>query len=219
MTLANDINTLMARRRNELIQKAVEASKRGDRVTKADVEMRLRFIKELRESLGIPSQLSGQTVFISYSHRTGRRFYEITKAIAKEHGFDVVTGFDRQRNENVLRTVMDLIRASAVFLSIMTPEYEIRQANGAEARAAPSVWLMEEKGMALAFGKPFRLLVEQSVHEDFWRRTTPDKLHTEFEPVDFEAKAREAVEALTARYEELTLSLLHEETRLTPSIE
>jgi hypothetical protein len=111
---------------------------------------------------------------------------------------------------NVLAAVRNAIAESAAFLAIMTPELRInqrRERGATDARYfAPSVWVVEEKGMALALGKPFRLLVHRSVHEDFWLRTTPGHLHHVFEEATFERELNDALGALRDRYEELRLA-------------
>jgi hypothetical protein len=193
--------SLIAQRRHEIIEQMEDAS---DPRVRADLQARIRYLNNLRrEAEAAVRPTPRQTVFISYSKGTGGQYFEIASKIAAEHGFTVLTGFSNE-GENVLGVVRDALGKASVFLGIFTPEYNINTIKEtAPAQTAPSVWLMEEKGMALALQKPFRLLVERTVHEDFWKRTTPDKLHTHFAPYEFHEKAEEAFEALSQRYTEL----------------
>jgi hypothetical protein len=152
-----------------------------------------------------------QSVFISYSVNMGSVYLNKIKPIAEEFGFTVLTGFDRPEGDNVLRTVRNMIEDASVYLGLLTPEYSIKpigRSAAGSARTAPSVWIMEEKGMAIALNKPVRLFIESTVHQDFWKRTTPDKLHNVFTPHDFEEHARIAILSLYRRYEEMLLASL-----------
>lgn len=209
--MRKDLVGALAQKKSTFVQKASESSSRGDLAEKADSEMRIRFLVRLRaRAEQNPPILPSQSVFISYSQRTGAKYYELAKNIALSQGFEVITGFQHPESQDkVLRTVMDSVNRSTVFLSIMTPEYSIRPLESEDKpRTAPSVWLMEEKGMALILEKPFRLLVEESVHHHFWKRTTPDKLCTIFDPINFSEKATEALQALHNRYDELLLRIM-----------
>lgn len=55
--------------------------------------------------------------------------------------------------------------------------------------------------MALALAKPFRMLVHERVHDDFWRRTTPGDLHHKFNDQTFETCLEDALGALVLRHE------------------
>jgi hypothetical protein len=203
------IYRLIARQRRELMAEIRESD--VDPRRKADLEMRINYLTRLRQRYDEPlSHFVDQVVFISYSRRTGLKEYEIAREIAEQQfGFEVITGFDAREDENVLRVVREGIARAAVFLSIMTPEFEIgRSAEGGGHVWAPGVWLVEEKGMALALDKPARLLVHQDVHPDYWRATTPEKLHTSFHSAQFTPKVTEALRALMARYEELIIGRL-----------
>jgi hypothetical protein len=201
--------TNVARERNRQIGKARAAIDSSNKDAKLDAEMRIRFLIRLRGFVDTVWPPPSQSVFISYSTTTGSDYYRIAEQIARDYGFRVITGFQDNEKSNVLRAVIEAIRDSAVFLSIMTPEMWIRSRSidaGWEDRTSPNAWLIEEKGMALALGKPFRLLVEESVHPDFWKRTTPEKLHTIFKAHTFSERAEEAIRALLIRWEELILT-------------
>src|SRR5205085_10645014 len=112
---------------------------------------------------------------------SGARIFTFMQNSLKRAGFEVVTGFQQHLgdNDNILTRVRSQLTRSDVYLGILTKEVEVRVAD-AQVRWAPSVWTMEEKGMALALQKPFVLMVEEGIHEDFWRKTTPGSVHQIF---------------------------------------
>jgi hypothetical protein len=196
----------LRQQRSRLIQEAMEAAESGNLQRKWDKQMRIRFLTKLRqlaEERKVP--IDKPSVFISYSKNTGQTYFEVAAKLGREEfGVDIVTGFDSQTGEFVLTEVLKAISKSLLFLSIMTPEYRIETGiSGGKSFMAPSVWLMEEKGMALAMHKPFRLLVETTVHPDFWLRTAPNNLHTVFDGSNFVERAGAAFQALMMRYDDM----------------
>jgi hypothetical protein len=49
------------------------------------------------------------------------------------------------------------------------------------------------------------LLVHESVHSDFWQKTTPANLHHKFNEQEFDLRVQEALDGLKRRYDELQL--------------
>lgn len=193
-----------------LIADATEAIKTNDIRAKADAESRIRYLNQLGKELDeVGSRYPRMSLFVSYSKKTGKEHYEKAKTIALKYKFEVVTGFDLQTEATVLKAVRTSISNATLFLGIMTPEYSIRDIDqDRDNKKAPSIWVIEEKGMALALEKPFQLLVDESVHPDFWKKTTPEKLHSMFSSANFEEKAEEALSALHRRYQELLIKSL-----------
>lgn len=188
---------------------AAQADLEGKQNEKIDAEMRMEYLSLLaRRFHDNIRRVKKPEVFISYSKKTGQYLFEKAKAVSEEYGFSVNTGFDRPENDSVLKGVLELIEKSAVFLSIMTPEnsFSPGEKGHDKGATAPSIWLIEEKGMALALQKPVRLLIQEDVDAEFWKRTTPDKLHSIFSVVDFDNKLEEAMSALSRRYFEITAS-------------
>lgn len=169
--------------------------------------MRLRFLISLQNRLQNEAQPSDPpTLFISYSRSsrdTASHYYARAESAAKSLGFEVHSGFRRTLDTNVLRAVRSAISDASTFLAIMTPEIRIA---GEPETYAPSVWVVEEKGMALGLNKPFRMLVHRSVHQDFWMRTTPGSLHHVFDHESFDRDLENALEALLRRHHELQLA-------------
>ena len=98
-----------------------------------------------------------RSVFLSYRFAE-KEYVGGLAELLQQQGFEVVTG--QSSNTYVSRSVIDRIRQSAFFLSLMTC---------ADAKAdgtfTTSPWLLEEKGVALAFGKPLVLMVEEGVSD------------------------------------------------------
>jgi hypothetical protein len=200
--MKREIETLLNERLRELFLEEMNADERNDHQTKKLIAHKRRYLSRLATSrLMIFPELS---VFISFSE-SGKRLGEQAVQVCKTLGITAKTGFDDevQARQNVLSAVKETINSCSLFLGIWTPEYQlIDNSNPPRARAAPSVWMLEEKGMAQAFNKPFRLLVEETIHNDFWLKTTPDKLQHSFDKSNFESKLRRAIEALVRRYHE-----------------
>jgi hypothetical protein len=172
--------------------------------------MRLAFLESLRERVSVESNLvDPPRLFISYSKRSGEMYFQQACERASALGFEVLDGFKPTEAVNVLKAVRGAILQSSLFLAILTPELRIddRRSEERSGSFAPSVWVVEEKGMALGFGKPFRMLVHRHVHEDFWLRTTPEHLHHIFDDDrSFGLRLDEALGALAIRHEERQLA-------------
>jgi len=111
-------------------------------------------------------------VFISYTKAKGSEYHQLLKEKLEAEGFTVTDGFnhDPSSRGNVLRNILNQLENSSLYVGIFTKESEIK-INGKEFWA-PSVWTIEEKGMALGLRKPVLLLVENLIHDDFYRKTT-----------------------------------------------
>lgn len=127
--------------------------------------------------------LDTKSVFISYSLRSGTPYFSELSEILMKFGFTVLTGFGdgAGSGEYVLRRIRHQVNDASMFISILTKEMQIRTSDGSYIWA-PSVWALEERGMALALEKPVFLLVEEGLHGDFWRKTTPGRIHENFQP-------------------------------------
>jgi hypothetical protein len=167
--------------------------------------MRIRYLLSLKKRVDSASALqSPPRLFVSFSKQHGSVYYEKVKKHAAALDLEINDGFQRTDDPNVLTAVRAAITESTLFLAILTPELAI--GGGRKTTYAPSVWVMEEKGMALALKKPVRLLVHENVHRDFWLRTTPSSLHHVFKKSDFDVHCRSALQALRKRYDEIQLA-------------
>lgn len=130
--------------------------------------------------------MNARTVFLSY------RFLENDylnpfKALLSDFGYEVVTG--ERTNRSISRDVIQRIRDSSYFLSVMTASEQ-----GTDESSL--AWLYEEKGAAVALAKPVVVLVERGIQK-------PGAIQGDLELVYFEREnflraARAAIEKLKA---------------------
>lgn len=199
-----NITHIIKQTRSKVIDRARASAEASDVKSKIEWQNRRQFLDDLYLQFQEKEQATPllPRVFISYSFSTGVIHYEHLKRQLEQAGFEVVTGFDPAEGDKggVLTRVLGQIRKSTLYLAILTKEMKVSTPSG--DRWAPSVWTVEEKGMALALGKPFVLMVEEGIHEDYWRKTTPEKVHMQFNQQNFYDKADDTVEALKNRYHE-----------------
>lgn len=205
-----EINTipLLKSAERTAIKRALEAKDKKQFHEKAKWESRRRYISLLLkefETLKNTGSSIPQIVFLSYSVKTGVIYYKHLEGLLKERGFDVITGFQKAGDDegNVLKRVLRQIEKSTIFFGILTKEHKIQTNEG--SKWSPGVWTVEEKGMALAMGKPFVLMVEKGVQDDFWKKTAPHRIHFRFDNENFHEKAKEAIEAVVDRYDECVI--------------
>ena len=218
MSEKKSVESVIKQARSKVIQHATAAEDSFDVLAKIEWQNRRVFLDDLlrdfrQERLG---RAPGKSVFISYSVNSGTIYFEFMKEKLREIGFEVLTGFQKSPGDKgaVLARVLGQINRSTLYLGLLTKEMRVSGPHG-EAQWSPSVWTMEEKGMALALGKPFALLVQRGIHTDYWIKTAPDKVHVEFTDENFNQKAREIVDALLERYEELVVEFLGKGDSLT----
>ena len=191
--------------RKRVIRRAVQAERAGDAAGKVNWELRraaldreLERLRQLSNPGGTPRRL-----FVSYSVKSGLRYFRCLETLLTKSGFEIRTGFQDSRGTdgNVLKIVLSQLHASNFYLGILSKEIPVQHHDG--PRWAPGVWVSEEKGMALAVEKPFLLMIHRDIHEAFWQKTTPDKAHVFFDDDNFEKMAEETVARVAMRFEEL----------------
>lgn len=127
-----------------------------------------------------------RSVFLSY--RFAEEEYVAGLAeLLRQNNFEVVTG--QSSNTYISRSIIDRIRESAFFLSLIT-----RADAKADGTFTTSPWLLEEKGVALAFGKPLVLMIEEGVSDFGGLQGDWQRIH--FGPKGFLTAALEAVAQL-----------------------
>ena len=175
------------------IKLAQQASVEGLSQDKISWERRAKYFEgllmELRQQedgLGFPKR-----AFVSYSRRTGAMHFSILKKILTGSGFEVKDGFQSHEKAEgkVLKTVLNQLKTSTVFIGVLTRELQFNESG--KMQWAPSVWSIEEVGMAIAIGIPYTLLIQDGIHEYFWSKVTPDREHIHFNDDTFEDSARE----------------------------
>lgn len=177
------------KKKNSLIRTGMEISVH-DKDKRTRNESKIRYLEEKMHLIQKLSEKNEYSLFISYS-APSRDKYTLAKNLAESlFPFKVVSGFEHDKeNSEILPQVLSRIRKASCFLSIMTPNPSLTLTDN--KGCCPSIWLAEEKGMALAFGKPFHLLVDRQIHDDFYKRTAPQTIHTIFSDNNFEEKVKE----------------------------
>jgi ActR/RegA family two-component response regulator len=127
-----------------------------------------------------------KTVFVS--HRFAEQEYvEGLHRLLEQNGFKVITG--KSANTYISKAVVTRIRKYQFFLCLMTRDKE-----KVDGTFTASPWLLEEKGAALALGKPIVLMVEEGVSDIGGLQGDWQRIH--FGPKGFLSAALEAVEQL-----------------------
>ncbi len=128
----------------------------------------------------------GKRVFLSYRFAETEYVRGLTQLL-QQSGFEVVTG--HAANTYISKAVIERIRECDYFLCLMTPS-----ARKDDGTYTASPWLLEEKGVALAVGKPIVLMVEESVTDFGGLQGDWQRIH--FAQKGFLSAALQAVEQL-----------------------
>jgi hypothetical protein len=124
------------------------------------------------------------TVFLSYRFAE-EEYLKGLNRLLKQNGFEVVTG--QPANTYISKGILDRIKECEFFLCLMT-----RHEEKAGGTFTTSPWLLEEKGVAIAYSKPLVLMIEEGV-TDFgalqgdWQRihfSSKGFLHAALDAID-----------------------------------
>jgi hypothetical protein len=165
----------------------------AERLGKAASKEERGLLKEVGEVLtqltpekGEEERIRPNTVFVSHRFAEEEYVTGLCKLL-RQHGFEPVTG--KSANTYVSKAVLDRIRESEFFLCLMTPDQPKE-----DGTFTTSAWLLEEKGAALAFGKPLVLMVDHDVSD--YGGLQGDWQRIGFGPKGFMNAAFEAVDQL-----------------------
>ena len=176
MAMTND-NQHLLKKLKEALQKSIEIAsdaKDTDMAKWARWELRKEYIKseiinysKLAYGSSIPKR-----VFISYTKNNGQEYYNLLKEKLEKEGFTVTDGFQSSTKSAgiVIRSILDQMKSATVYVGIYTKENKIHVKD--KEFWTPSVWTIEEKGMALGLNLPVMLIMEEGIHEDFFSKTT-----------------------------------------------
>jgi hypothetical protein len=200
------IEAVIIQAKSSVIQQEAAAEQVGDLRTRAESRDRQIFLDNLLVEFGERKigRIPSKSVFVSYSKETGGYYFDQLRPRLEAIGFEVVTGFQKALGDRdiVLTRILNQLRRSTVYLGLLTKEMRVKGPDNRN-QWSPSVWTMEEKGMALALGTPFVLLVQEGIHNDYWLKTAPDRVHLTFTRMNFKDKVKEALGAVRDRYDEL----------------
>ncbi len=205
-----NITHIIKQTRSIVIERARTSAEDLDLKSKIEWQNRRQFLDDLSQQFQEMKQgaLPQRRVFISYSYSSGILYFEYLKMQLEKAGFEVVTGFDPAEGDKggVLTRVLGQIRRSTLYLAILTKDMKVSTQGG--DRWAPGVWIVEEKGMALALGKPFVLMVEEGIHDDYWSKTTAEIVHEKFNQQNFYDKVVDTIDELKKRYHEFEIEYM-----------
>jgi nucleoside 2-deoxyribosyltransferase len=151
------------------------------------VEQVEKLLKQITPALANRVALDqGKKVFLS--HRFAEKeFVEGLTRLLQQSGFEVVTG--QAANTYISKAIIERIRECDYFLCLMT-----RDAKKDDGTYTTSAWLLEEKGVALALGRPIVLMIEEGVTDFGGLQGDWQRLH--FGDRGFLTAALQAVEQL-----------------------
>jgi hypothetical protein len=214
--ISTDTIKLLKDAKSKVITNATIAKTHNDMSGKIKWESRRIYIeKQLAKFEGLRNNtMIPKTVFISYSKKSGIKYFSLVKKLLEEKGFEVMDGFRKpgERNEsNVLKRVIQRIKNSSVYLGILTKDIKSIDPVTKTNMWSPSVWTMEEKGMAIGLEKPFVLAIHNQIHESYWSKTSGSKQHIIFNSqTDFmSSEAFNIVDEVIDQFEEVSLRFIH----------
>lgn len=200
------------RQKNVISRVSLRAHKSNDTIQKKLAEARRRMLRQIELEIA-RDDIRDPTLFISYSSFSGHEFAVIAKTIAAEYGFRVLTGFDKEveQGKRVAETIIRQILTTDSFLGIWTDDFEAESISRVDGRGnrfenlagtIPSIWMPFELGVAAAQRKHLKLLILKGTHKYYFERPLHQNAHITFSPVEFEGKARIAIEALAGWVED-----------------
>lgn len=193
------------------VDNSVKAKDSSDGIEWSKWELRKDYLRrELArfEKLSHGSSMP-KRVFISYAYDTGLEYYKILKEKLEEREFLVTDGY--KNGAVILRNVLKELNSSTVYVGILTRHREIK-GNDFDS-FIPSVWTVEEKGMALGLNRPVVLVIENGIHRDYYEKTTAGFKHCFFNNIDqfrYE-KVFDAVETIIDKYNDLGIKQKNED--------
>ena len=161
------------------------ASQRPDEAIVAKME-------QILAKINVPQVIpvKPKSVFVSYRFEE-KGYFSGIKALLAQKGLDVITG--ERTHSSISAVIVERIKQSQSFLSIMTRDKPM-----ADGKYTTSAWLVEEKGAALALGKPLILMVESGVDAENIGGLQGDWQRIHFDPRGFTTAALQAVEQAAA---------------------
>lgn len=131
------------------------------------------------------------SIFVSY--RFNKRDKELVKGLIdllKSSGFDVITG-EKNPIGSISKSILRKIQKAEKFIVIMTKRD--KKENG---KYTTSSWLLEEKGVAIAFEKPCIIFVENEIDEKDIGGIQGDDQRLHFTRNNFSSKVDLAIKML-----------------------
>jgi hypothetical protein len=150
-----------------------ESERELNRVRKLAEEDRLR-LQQVSERLNLlePPELDIRSVFLSYSYdEESVRIVEQFRMMLNTYGIKVLDG-NAEELGSLSRQIVQKIRSATMFVGVMTPRGNADE----QGRRDASLWVMEEKGAAIALGKQTLMLCDTSIRRDYLAKLDGDNV-------------------------------------------
>jgi hypothetical protein len=169
---------------DEAVKERLSTAVERGLLTSAEANQRFAYIKRARERYLRRARLLRPKVFISFAGDVGeelsrKAYAAVRKTQACPYGphFEVENGMRDSGHPLVMEHIRLHLNRCCLFLGIVTAETPLAGGNGS---SAPGAWVLIEAGMATALEIPCVLLVEETVHESFWKEQLGSWRHVRF---------------------------------------
>lgn len=190
-----------------MAQERLSSSVHDGSLLPVDAARRHTYLTRVREKYLRGARLLKPTVFLSFAGESGEKLVDqvyaaIRKTPACPFGphFDVETGMRQSGHPEVMKHIKMHLRRSCIFLGIMTAEIPLATPEDSGG-FAPGAWVLIEAGMASALDIPCVLLVEEGVHESFWKEQLGSIRHVHFSKRSLAADLGHVMLRLQEHYE------------------
>ncbi len=198
--MTNDIRAEINRIQGILHDQDDLGAEENDPEQKSGIAVRRRFLSRL--VIDDDSTFPPPSIFVAYSE-TGTALFEMVEERCEEWSIEIITGFGPEvfGQNALLDGIIRGIKRATLFLGIWTPDYNVAPISipgGHEA--GPSVWMPVELGIAVAYNKPFRLLIHNSIHRDFYTKIWGGMPHHVFTDGSFIKHLDDCLKYLNSQY-------------------
>jgi len=115
------------------------------------------------------------SVFVAYGYdKETTELVDQFKRMMSDNGVNVSDG-KILKSGSLSKHIIERIRSSSMFIGVLTT----RDIMEREASGIPSTWVIEEKGVAAAFGIPILLIIEESISKRYYGNIEGDSIRIE----------------------------------------
>lgn len=153
-----------------------------------DVFQRLVLFERLKDDMvDFEAKVERNSVFVSGSINSEfeKKVLKLAIRVGEDLGLLVHVGIEPGGYPNPLEMAYSRIVRSNMFMSVMLPRYKIEIPDDGSPAYAPSVWISEEKGIALGLRKEVVCICEERILVDFAASTIPDRFIYRFDADDW----------------------------------
>jgi hypothetical protein len=208
---AQDVKAAVKASEESLAQQDIAAERARDTTKRAEITRRRQLLRDL-ETQYQDLYVMEKSMFFSFSS-SAKPYVTVAREKADKIGFQFRSGFDDEVLVSPMLNhgIMKQIRRSFCFLGIWVPEFTAEMTGTQDTRGVggiPSVWLPFELGVAAEANRPFKLLIKEGIHQEYFRKPYGDKPHLIFNDTNFPQKIELALQELHGRFEEMYAAAL-----------